>query len=102
MIEAERADHVKFSKTNQVFYKECLVISGPRLIERNDVGSRAARCGEEVRSVGFFRERIPGKRRITMINNAAERQSAAFEDCVVSPKLPETNISPAIIEGLVT
>jgi len=90
MIEAERADHVKFSKTNQVFYKECLVVRGPRLIERDDVGSRAARRGQEVRPTVFFVKRVPDKRRITMINNAAKRESAAFKDGVVSPQLAET------------
>src|SRR6476620_3044959 len=98
MIQAERADHVKFSKTNQVFYKECLVVRGPRLIERDDIGSRAARCGEEVRSAVFFVKRVPGKRRITMINNAAKRESAASKDGVVSPQIAETYVSPAIVE----
>src|SRR6478672_7885357 len=102
MIEAERADHVKFSKTNQVFYKECLVVRGPRLIERDDVGSRAARCGQEVRPAVLFVKRVPGKWRITMINNAPKCESAAFKDGVVSPKLAEAHINAAIIKCFVT
>src|SRR6516164_1098632 len=102
MIEAERADHVKFSNTNKIFYKERLVVCGPRLIERDNVGSRAAGRGQEVRSTVFFVKCISGKRRITMVNNAAKRESAALKDGVVSPKLAETDVSPAIIECLVT
>ena len=37
-----------------------------------------------------------------MINDAAKRESAAFKDGVVSPKLAEAYISAAIIELLVT
>ena len=93
---------MKFSDTNQVFYKERLVVCGPGLIERGDVGSRAASCGQEVRPAVFFVKRVPGKWRIAMINNAAKRESAAFKDGAVSPKLAETYVSSAIVERLVT
>jgi len=43
------------------------------------------RCGQEVRPAGFFRKCVSDKRRIAMINNAAKRESAAFEDGAVSP-----------------
>ena len=64
---------MKFPETNKIFYKKRLVVCSARLIERDDVGSRTARCGQEVRSIGFFRKRVSDKWRIAMINNAAKR-----------------------------
>ena len=93
---------MKISYANQVFYKECLVVCGPRLIERDDVRGRAARCGQKVRTAVFFIKRVSDKRRIAMVNNAAKRESAASKDGIVSLQLAETYVSPAIVECLVT
>jgi hypothetical protein len=37
-----------------------------------------------------------------MINNPAKRESAAFKDSAVPPKLAEAYVGPTIIELLVT
>jgi hypothetical protein len=50
----------------------------------------------------FFVKRVLDKRRITMVDNTAKRESTALKDGVVSPKLAEAYVRPAIIECFVT
>src|SRR5574338_546309 len=101
MIKPERSNHVKFSDANKVFDKERLVVCRPRLVERDDVGSRSARCGQEIRSAVFLVECVSDEWCVAVINNAAKGQSAAFENAVVSPQFPEAYVSSTVVECFV-
>jgi Ni,Fe-hydrogenase III large subunit len=102
MIQPERAEHVKFSEPDKVLNKKRLVIGGARLIQRYDVRSRAARRVQEIWATITFLQRVSGERRVVMVNDATERQSAAFKDCFVALEFAEANVGAAVIEILIT